>query len=106
MGDNLAPPRTRLAWKGLPVACIGAIRCLLSCVLGLFCGCLGIELPAAPGELDVSKSWIQEIGRYKAEEARQGVAVDARHIYVIDNREIGKYERTTLTRVARWSSPE
>lgn len=40
--------------------------------------------------------------RWPAEEARQGVAVDARHFYAIGNNVIGKYDKRTGRRVARW----
>ena len=44
----------------------------------------------------------QEVSRIAAEEARQGVAADARHVYAIANSEIGKYDRRTGKRVAQW----
>lgn len=37
-----------------------------------------------------------------APEADQGVAADARHVYAIDNNAIGKYDKATGERVARW----
>ncbi len=43
--------------------------------------------------------------RYAAAEADQGVAVDERHFYAIDNSAIGKYRRDTGALVARWASP-
>lgn len=43
-----------------------------------------------------------ERGRWVAEEARQGVAVDARFFYAISNNEIGKYDKKTGQRVAHW----
>jgi len=42
---------------------------------------------------------LRELRRFKAAEARQGVAVDERHFYAIDNREIGKYDKLTGERV-------
>ena len=44
----------------------------------------------------------QEVSRIAAEEARQGVAVDARHVYAIANSQIGKYDRRTGKRIAQW----
>ena len=44
--------------------------------------------------------------RYAAPEARQAVAVDATHFFAIANREIGKYDRGTGARVARWRDGE
>lgn len=46
-----------------------------------------------------------EVRRFPAEEARQAVAVDATHFYAIDNAAIGKYEKATGKRVARWAGP-
>jgi hypothetical protein len=45
----------------------------------------------------------QVVRRYAAVEANQGVAVDGQHFYAIDNAAIGKYEKSTGTRVARWA---
>lgn len=41
--------------------------------------------------------------RYKADEATQGVAVDATHFYAVANSQIGKYHRATGRRVALWT---
>ncbi len=46
------------------------------------------------------------LGEFPAPEARQGVAVDSDHLYVISNFEIGKYDKTTHARVATWKCPE
>lgn len=46
-----------------------------------------------------------EVRRFPAAEARQGIAADDRHFYVIDNRAIGKYEKETGRRVGGWSGP-
>jgi hypothetical protein len=40
--------------------------------------------------------------RWSAAEARQGVAVDDRYFYAIDNNRIGKYEKKTGRAVAHW----
>lgn len=42
------------------------------------------------------------LSRLPAPEANQGVAVDGRHIYAVDNSTIGKYDRRTGQRVAIW----
>lgn len=42
------------------------------------------------------------IARWPAEEARQGVAVDARYFYPMSNNRIGKYDKKTGKRVASW----
>jgi hypothetical protein len=43
-----------------------------------------------------------EVDRFEAEEARQGVVADKRYVYAISNAQIGKYDRLTRKRVARW----
>ncbi len=45
------------------------------------------------------------IARWQAEEARQGVAADARHFYPNANNRIGKYDKRTGRRVAQWEGP-
>ena len=47
-----------------------------------------------------------EMARYDASEARQGVAVDEKYFYAIGTREIGKYEKATGKRVAKWQEKE
>ncbi|MDZ4402805.1 DUF1080 domain-containing protein [Prosthecobacter sp.] len=48
--------------------------------------------------------WRHEEGkRFKAEEAHQGVAVDAEHFYAITNAAIGKYRKDTGERVGGWN---
>lgn len=42
------------------------------------------------------------VARWTAEEARQGVAVDARYFYAISNNRIGKYDKRNGGRVAQW----
>ena len=44
----------------------------------------------------------EELRRFKAAEANQGVAVDAEFFYAIDNHAIGKYRKATGERVAGW----
>ncbi|MEW6307012.1 MAG: nucleoside hydrolase [Verrucomicrobiota bacterium] len=44
----------------------------------------------------------EELKRFKAAEANQGVAVDAEFFYAIDNFAIGKYRKDTGERVAGW----
>ena len=46
------------------------------------------------------------VAAFKAPEARQGVAVDSRFFYAIDNRRIAKYDKKTGQRVGAWISPE
>jgi hypothetical protein len=44
----------------------------------------------------------EELKRFKADEAHQGVAVDAEHFYAITNAAIGKYRKDTGERVGTW----
>ena len=44
----------------------------------------------------------EEVRRFRAPEARQGVAVDGSHFYAIDNFHIAKYDRRTGARVGEW----
>jgi hypothetical protein len=55
---------------------------------------------------DSPTNGLQELQRFEAAEARQGVAVDARHFYAISNREIGKYDKRTGERVGHYVGPE
>jgi hypothetical protein len=47
---------------------------------------------------------LHELRRFKAAEARQGVAVDARHFYAIDNHAVGKYDKRTGERVGGYEA--
>lgn len=60
-----------------------------------------VAAPAAAQEVPVLASATQ-FASWPAEEARQGVAVDARHFYAISNNAIGKYDKRTGVRVAHW----
>jgi outer membrane protein assembly factor BamB len=44
----------------------------------------------------------EELRRFKAQEANQGVAVDAEFFYAIDSHAIGKYRKDTGARVGGW----
>jgi hypothetical protein len=44
----------------------------------------------------------QEVRRFRAEEARQGVAVDGAHFYAVTNSKIGKYRKATGEKVGVW----
>jgi len=67
-------------------------------------------LAAAPGGQDASPppreapvlAPAEVTARWPAEEAKQGVVADARHFYAISNNLIGKYDKKTGRRVARW----
>lgn len=57
---------------------------------------------APPPVVELQAKMIRE---YAAPEARQGVAVDADHVYAIVNTVIGKYDKATGARVGRWAAP-
>ena len=48
----------------------------------------------------------EERKRFKADEAHQGVAVDAEHFFAITNAAIGKYRKDTGERVCGWKEAE
>jgi len=48
----------------------------------------------------------EELRRFPAKEAHQGVAVDAEHFYAITNRAIGKYRKSDGERVGGWEDPK
>jgi len=57
----------------------------------------------APGPLRLSARTLRE---YPAPDADQGVAVDSRHFYAVDNSVIAKYERDSGKLVDRWVGPD
>lgn len=54
------------------------------------------------GQLTTPGWRYEELRRFKAPEAGQGVAVDREFFYAITNHTIGKYRKTTGERVAQW----
>ncbi|MGV3663516.1 MAG: 3-keto-disaccharide hydrolase [Prosthecobacter sp.] len=64
------------------------------------------EASKEPGKKTPSKpagTWRhEELKRFTADEARQGVAVDAAFFYAITNEAIGKYHKTTGEKVSGW----
>ncbi|HEY8573370.1 hypothetical protein [Phenylobacterium sp.] len=67
-----------------------------SLLLGLFFAACAATASAQPG---LSAELVRRI---PAPEARQGVAVDARYVYAVDNSVIGKYDKATGAKVAEW----
>lgn len=63
---------------------------------------LGVAAWAAPA----ATGRFEELRRFPAAEARQGVAADATHLYVISNHALGRYAKATGERTAAWSCPE
>ena len=64
---------------------------VLAVLVGL---CLGIGSAAAAS--------LQQIGEFPIAEANQGIGVDARHFYAIDNFAIAKYDKKTGKLVKKW----
>ena len=79
--------------------------------LAVLCLVLAAGAPAASvfaqtaAPLPVKDAW-PVVRRFQAPEAKQAVAVDATHFYAIDNRRIGKYDKTTGAKVAEWRDAE
>ncbi len=65
-----------------------------------------IGLASSPGEILQAHAGesasFEELRRFAAREAHQGVAVDARHFYAVTNRAIGKYDKRSGKLVKRW----
>jgi hypothetical protein len=57
---------------------------------------------AASGAAAQTVKTAEVVRRYPAAEARQGVAVDARHVYAVDNSVIAKYDKRSGAKVAEW----
>ena len=68
---------------------------------GLFVIALGFLATPVASAQEPSRHF-EEVRRFAAAEARQGVAVDDRHFYAISNRRIGKYDKHTGERVGGW----
>jgi hypothetical protein len=75
---------------------------------GLFLSSILMAAAAEPAKLPpigqlTTPGWrYEEVRRFKAPEAGQGVAVDRDHFYAINNHTIGKYRKATGERVAGW----
>jgi hypothetical protein len=46
----------------------------------------------------------EQLAEHRVPEANQGVGVDERHFYAVDNRAIGKYDKATGKPVKRWEA--
>lgn len=69
----------------------------------LACPAIGAEADGPPAVVALPAAEV--LSRHAAEEATQGVAVDARHFYAVSNFRIGKYDKTTGKRVGEWRGP-
>jgi hypothetical protein len=72
--------------------------------LGSILQCVAIIMVCAAGAAtpDVASLHQEELRRFKAEEAKQGVAVDAEFFYAITNSAIGKYRKDNGERAGGW----
>jgi outer membrane protein assembly factor BamB len=94
--------RDRLvSWRGRRRSLSNSARFVFSLLYLSPCALLA---SAAPPDSGVWQH--QDLRRFKAREANQGVAVDADCFYAIDNRAIGKYRKTTGARVGGWEGAE
>lgn len=53
-----------------------------------------------------AKPALEQIGEFSIPEANQGVGVDERHFYAVDNQTIGKYDKKTGKLVKKWKGPK
>jgi len=49
---------------------------------------------------------LQQIGEFTVPEANQGVGVDERYFYAVDNQAIGRYDKKTGTPAGKWQGPK
>ena len=59
--------------------------------------------PATAQPAPVAVMTSEVVRRWKAPEATQGVAVDARHVYAVANSRIAKYDRVSGRKVSEWT---
>jgi hypothetical protein len=73
-------------------------RLWIGIIAALFCAGLASGAVAA--------SALQQIGEFVVPEANQGVGVDDRFFYAVDNQTIAKYDKKTGRVVAKWLGPK
>lgn len=76
---------------------------LMAAALVLAASSARAQPPAAPEAAAVPVLQAEVVRRWKAPEATQGVAVDARHFYAVANSRIAKYDKATGRKVAEWT---
>ena len=62
--------------------------------------CASLALVAASA---AARPTLEQIAEFQIPEANQGIGVDERHFYAIDNRAIAKYDKKTGKLVKKWS---
>jgi hypothetical protein len=73
-------------------------------IVALALGCVTLASTGSAQKSPTKK--FEEIVRFEAAEARQGVAVDAQHFYAVTDLGIGKYDKKTGKLVAKWEGPK
>ena len=63
---------------------------------------VGALLLLASALAAAAKPTLQQIAEFSIPEANQGIGVDDRHFYAVDNRVIGKYDKKTGKLVKKW----
>jgi hypothetical protein len=53
-----------------------------------------------------AKSVLQQIGEFVVPEANQGIGVDDKYFYAVDNQKIAKYDKKTGKLVDKWEGPK
>ncbi|WP_430422884.1 hypothetical protein [Phenylobacterium sp.] len=74
----------------------------LTAVFVLNAGAAAAQPSAAPEAAAAPMLQAEVVRRWKAPEATQGVAVDARHFYAVANSRIAKYDKATGRKLAEW----
>ena len=62
--------------------------------------CASLSFFAAPAEAGAT---LEQIAEFQVPEANQGIGVDDKHFYAIDNRAIAKYDKKTGKLVKKWA---
>ena len=73
-------------------------------IIGLASALVPIHAQDIPGQVAIVQA--QEIARFPAEQADQGVGVDECCLYAVDNRAIGRYDKHTGAPLAVWQDGE
>ena len=60
-----------------------------------------VSAPAAS-----ARSTLQQMGEFEISEANQGVGVDDKYFYAVDDRRIAKYEKKTGKPAGKWEGPK
>ena len=67
-------------------------------------GILFLSAVFALSSLTGAAAEFKQIAEFNAPEANQGIGVDGKYFYAIDNQKIGKYDKNTGELVAKWGA--